>query len=536
MSDTHAARDTVTTRAINAVRALTIDATQAAGDGHPGMPMGSAPMGYVLYVDAMRHDPAHPRWLNRDRYVQSAGHGSMLQYSLLHMTGYDLPMEELRRYRQWGSATPGHPEYSHTVGVETTTGPLGQGFATAVGMAIAEAHLAARYNRPGFDVVDHHTYVIASDGDMMEGVTSEAASLAGHLGLGKLIVLYDDNNISIDGSTSITFTEDVQARFRAYGWQVQHVADGNDVEALVTAIDKAKADGDRPSLIAVRTVIGYGAPNLAGTSKVHGSPLGAKEAEAAKRALGIDWPEFTIPDDVKSQLRAVGVRGAGANKTWRDAFEAYQQAHPEAAAELNALRAGELPSGFDTDLPVFEEGGSVSTRKASAQALNALAKRVPALVGGSADLAGSNFTDIEGDKAMTRDDFSGRMLHFGVREHAMAAIGNGLALSGLRPFVGTFLVFSDYLKPSLRLAALMMKPVIYVFTHDSIGLGGDGPTHQPIEHLMALRAVPNLVVIRPADANETSQAWRLAVQRHNGPTALALTRQNVPNLAVPAGA
>ena len=543
MSDNHsppkdpAALDrAVTIRAVNTIRALTIDATQASGDGHPGMPMGAAAMGYALFTRAMVHDPGDPHWINRDRYVQSAGHGSMLQYSLLHMTGYDLPMEELRRYRQWGSATPGHPEYSHTVGVETTTGPLGQGFATAVGMAIAEAHLAARYNRPGFDVIDHHTYVIASDGDMMEGVTSEAASLAGHLGLGKLIVLYDDNNISIDGSTSITFSEDVQARFRAYGWQVQSVTDGNDVDAILSAIATAKADVERPSLIAVRTVIGYGAPNLAGTSKVHGSPLGAKEAEAAKQALGIDWAEFTVPDDVTAHMRIAGVRGAEANRAWRHAFRAYRQAHPEAMAELNALLAGELPLGFDSDLPTFDEGGSVSTRKASAQALNALAKRVPALVGGSADLAGSNFTDIEGDRAMARDDFSGRMLHFGIREHAMAAIGNGLALSGLRPFVATFLVFSDYLKPSLRLAALMRQPVIYVLTHDSIGLGGDGPTHQPVEHLMALRAVPNLVVLRPADANETSQAWRLAVQRHDGPTVLALTRQNVPNLDVPAGA
>jgi len=526
----------LTTRAVNTIRALTIDATQAAGDGHPGMPMGAAAMGYALYAGAMVHDPADPHWINRDRYVQSAGHGSMLQYSLLHMTGYDLPMDELKRYRQWGSATPGHPEYGHTVGVETTTGPLGQGIATAVGMAIAEAHLAAHYNRPGFDVIDHRTYVIASDGDMMEGVTSEASSLAGHLGLGKLIVLYDDNNISIDGPTSITFSEDVTARYLAYGWQVQEVADGNDVDAILAAIATAKADAQRPSLIAVRTVIGYGAPALAGTSKVHGSPLGVKEAEATKAALDIDWPEFTIPDDVKEHLRPVMVRGAAANSAWRDTFAAYRQAHPDAAAELGALLAGELPSGFDRDLPSFDAGDSTSTRKASAQALNALARHVPAMVGGSADLAGSNFTDIDGDKAMERGDFSGRMLHFGIREHGMAAVGNGLALSGLRPFVATFLIFSDYLKPALRLSALMGQPVVYVLTHDSIGLGGDGPTHQPIEQLAALRAVPNLVVLRPADGNETSQAWRIALQRHDGPTALALTRQNVPNLTVPAGA
>jgi len=526
----------LTTRALNTIRALTIDATQAAGDGHPGMPMGAAGMGYALFAHAMTHDPTDPAWVNRDRYVQSAGHGSMLQYSLLHMTGYDLPMEELKRYRQWGSATPGHPEYGHTIGVETTTGPLGQGIATAVGMAIAEAHLAARYNRPGFAVFDHRTFVIASDGDMMEVVASEASSLAGHLGLGKLIVLYDDNNISIDGSTSISFSEDVQARYRAYGWHVQSVADGNDVDAIQAAIAKAKDDTERPSLIAVRTVIGYGAPALAGTSKVHGSPLGAEEAEAAKRSLAIDWPEFTVPDDVKAHMRSVALRGAAASAAWRETFTEYGAAHPEAARELDRLLAGELPDGFADELPTFAAGGSISTRKASAQALNALAKRVPAMVGGSADLAGSNFTDIDDDRAMTQGDLGGRMLHFGIREHAMAAVGNGLALSGLRPFVATFLIFSDYLKPALRLSALMKQPVVYVLTHDSIGLGGDGPTHQPIEHLAALRAVPDLVVLRPADGNETAQAWRIALERHEGPTVLALTRQNVPNLSVPAAA
>lgn len=525
----------LTTRAVNTIRALTIDATQAAGDGHPGMPMGAAAMGYALYAHAMTHDPADPTWVNRDRYVQSAGHGSMLQYSLLHMTGYDLSMDELRRYRQWDSRTPGHPEYGHTVGVETTTGPLGQGIATAVGMAIAEAHLAARYNRPGFDVIDHHTYVIASDGDLMEGVASEASSLAGHLGLGKLIVLYDDNSISIDGSTDITFTEDVQARYRAYGWQVQSVSDGNDVDAILAAIAAAKAETQRPSLIAVRTVIGFGAPGVAGTSKAHGSPLGATIAAATKEALGIDWPEFTVPDDVRAALRPVAERGAAASAAWRSTFSDYQQSHPEAAAELTALVAGELPQGFDVDLPSYAVGSATSTRKASAEALNALAKHVTALVGGSADLAGSNFTDLDGDKAMQPGDFSGRMLHFGIREHGMAAVGNGLALSSLRPFVATFLIFSDYLKPALRLSALMRQPVVYVLTHDSIGLGGDGPTHQPIEQLAALRAVPNLVVLRPADGNETAQAWRIAVEHRDGPTALALTRQNVPNLDVPAG-
>lgn len=536
MSDTHAALDTVTTRAINAVRALTIDATQAAGDGHPGMPMGSAPMGYVLYVDAMRHDPTHPRWPNRDRYVQSAGHGSMLQYSLLHLTGYDLPMEELKRYRQWGSRTPGHPEYGHTVGVETTTGPLGQGISTAVGMALAEAHLAARYNRPGFEVIDHRTYVIASDGDLMEGVSGEASSFAGHLGLGKLIVLYDDNGISIDGKTEITFSEDVLARYAAYGWHVQRVADGEDALAIRRAVRAAEVETARPSLIAVRTVIGFGAPQLAGTSKVHGSPLGAEEAAAAKANLGIDWPEFTVPDDVLRRTRAVRERGAKAREEWEALFAAYGREYPEEAAELKATFDGAAPDLSALDLPAFEPGGKVATRKASAAALNAVAAVVPGMVGGSADLAGSNYTDLEGEKPMLPGDFSGRIIHFGVREHGMAAIANGLSLQGLSPFVATFLVFSDYLKPALRLAALMNQGVVYVLTHDSIGLGGDGPTHQPVEHLMALRAVPNVVVIRPADGNETAQAWRLAAERREGPTVLALTRQNVPNLNVPAGA
>ena len=523
----------LTTRAINAIRALTIDATQAAGDGHPGMPMGAAPMGYVLFTRAMRHDPHDPAWPNRDRYVQSAGHGSMLQYSLLHLTGYDLPMAELERYRQWDSRTPGHPEFGHTVGVETTTGPLGQGISTAVGMALAEAHLAARYNRPGFEIVDHHTFVIASDGDLMEGVSAEASSFAGHLGLGKLIVLYDDNDITIDGAAGISSSEDVLKRYQAYNWHTQLVADGNDVAALTAAVAAAKAESERPSLIAVRTTIGFGAPNLAGTSKVHGSPLGDEEAVAAKRQLGIDWPAFTVPDDVAGHYREAVAAGSEANAAWRELFSAYRENHAEAAAEFSRLLSGELPADFARELPTFPVGEKVATRKASALALNALAKRVPELVGGSADLAGSNYTDIDDDKAMTRDDYAGRMIHFGIREHGMAAVGNGLALHYLRPFVATFLIFSDYLKPALRLAALMKQRVIYVLTHDSIGLGGDGPTHQPVEHLMALRAVPNLTVLRPADGNETAQAWQVALES-DGPTVLALTRQNVPNLEVPA--
>jgi len=537
MSDNSQVDPALEQRAINAIRALTIDATQESGDGHPGMPMGAAAMGYTLFTHAMRYNPRNSKWFNRDRYVQSAGHGSMLQYSLLHLAGFNLSMDDLRGYRQWGSRTPGHPEYGHTDGVETTTGPLGQGIATAVGMALAEAHLADRYNRPGYEVVDHHTFVIASDGDLMEGVASEASSFAGHFGLGKLIVLYDDNGISIDGATDITFSEDVPKRYKAYGWHTHTVLDGNDVQQLKDAIDAAKAVKDKPSLIAVRTIIGFGSPQLAGTSKVHGSPLGAKEADITKENLQIDWPAFTVPDDVLELYRQAVPRGERAEAEWNELFESYKGEHPELAAELERALAEELPDGYDADMPSFEVGESVATRKASNVALNALAKKMPELLGGSADLAGSNYTDIEGEEAMTARDHSGRIIHFGIREHGMAAIGNGLKLhGGLRSFVATFLIFSDYLRPSLRLAALMHQGVIYVFTHDSVGLGGDGPTHQPIGELMSLRLIPNLRVIRPADANETAQAWVLAVESKESPTALALTRQNVPNLAIPAGA
>jgi transketolase len=525
-------------RAVNAIRALAIDATQEAGDGHPGMPLGAAPMGYALFRHAMRHDPSDPTWWNRDRYVQSAGHGSMLQYALLHLTGYDLTMDDLRGYRQLGSRTPGHPEYGHTPGVETTTGPLGQGISTAVGMALGEAHLAARYNREGLPVIDHRTYVIASDGDLMEGVSGEASSLAGHLGLGKLIVLYDDNEISIDGSTSITFSEDTAARYVAYGWHVQTIDDGNDVEAILRALEEAQAVTDRPSLIEVRTLIGFGSPKLAGTSKIHGSILGDEEAAAAKAMLQVDWPAFTVPDDVRVHYREAAVEGAEAHAAWRATWGAYEAAHPDLAAELVRRMYRELPAGFDEDLPKWEVGAKpVATRKASQAALHALSARLPELVGGSADLAGSNYTDLPGETAMQAGDYVGRTIHFGVREHAMATVANGLALSGgVRPFVGTFLIFADYLRPALRLAALMGQPVIYVFTHDSIGLGGDGPTHQPIATLASLRAIPNLVVFRPADANETVQAWVAALRRTDGPTVLALSRQNLRHLDVPAGA
>ena len=533
-SDDERARDQ---RAANVIRALAIDATQASGDGHPGMPMGAAPMGWALYRHAMRHDPSEPGWWNRDRYVQSAGHGSMLQYALLHLTGYDLSMDDLRGYRQWGSRTPGHPETGHTPGVETTTGPLGQGLATAVGMAIAEAHLAARFNRPGLEIVDHHTWVIASDGDIMEGVTSEASSLAGHLGLGKLTVLYDDNHITIDGPTDIAFGEDVLQRYEAYGWHVQRVEDGNDGDTILAALQAARAERERPSLIAVRTTIGYGSPKLAGTSKVHGSVLGEEEAAATKRALGIDWPAFTVPEDVLEDARSVRDAGAAAHAEWDELWSRYRDAHPEEAQELERRMAGELPAGFDGPLPSFDGGGTMATRKASQVALNHFAGVMPELIGGSADLAGSNHTDIDGERSLRRDDPGGRIVHFGIREHAMAASANGMALhGGLRPFVATFLVFSDYLRPALRLSALMGQPVVYVFTHDSIGLGGDGPTHQPEAHLPALRAIPNLHVIRPADANETAQAWQEALRRRDGPTALVLTRQGVPYLDVPDGA
>ena len=537
MPDTQRHDPTLTRRSVNAIRALTIDATQASGDGHPGMPMGAAAMGYLLYRHTLRHDPADPTWWNRDRYVQSNGHGSMLQYALLHLTGFDVSMDDLRGYRQWESATPGHPEVNHTPGVETTTGPLGQGFATAVGMALAEAHLAARFNRPGHAVVDHHTFVLAGDGCMMEGVTSEASSLAGHLGLGKLVVLYDDNGITIDGSTDLAFSEDVGRRYEAYGWHVQHVDDGNDLDAIGAAVAAAKGESERPSLILVRTTIGYGSPALAGTSKIHGSVLGDDEAVATKRALDIDWPAFTVPDDVLTHYREQRERGAAEHEAWRERWQAYEAAHPALAAELARAMRGELPEGAFDDLPTWQvDDKPIATRAASGKALAALTPSVPELVGGSADLAGSNVTDLPDEEAMRKGAMAGRIIHFGVREHAMAAIGNGMALhGGVRPFVATFLVFADYLRPALRLSALMGTSLTYVFTHDSIGLGGDGPTHQPIETLMSLRAIPNLVVIRPADGNETAQAWRLALERSEGPTALALTRQSVPHLAVPEG-
>ncbi len=528
-------RQSLQERAVNTIRALTIDATQAAGSGHPGMPMGAAPMGYTLFTRFMKFNPANDRWIDRDRYIQSAGHGSMLQYSLAHLVGYDLPMAELKRYRQWKSKTPGHPEHFMTPGVEITTGPLGQGISTAVGVALAEAHLAATYNRPNHEIIDHYTYVIAGDGDLMEGVSSEASSLAGVWGLGKLIVLYDDNSITIDGGTEVAFTEDVLGRYDAYHWHTQVVEDGNDVEAISQAIEAAKAETGKPSIIAVRSTIGFGSLKVQGTSKAHGSILGAEEAKATKENLGIDWPEFTVPDDVLTHYREATERGKKAEQEWQEHFDAYKAEFPELAAQFETALKGETKEDIEDLMPKFEVGGKEATRISSGKILNLLAEKFPQLVGGSADLAGSNMTTLKDVPFITKDDYSGRNIHFGVREHGMAAVANGLSLhGGLKPYVATFLIFADYLRPALRLSALMDQPVIYIFTHDSVGLGGDGPTHQPIAVLTSLRALPHVTVIRPADANETAQAWAYAMTSKD-PIAFALSRQDLPHLDVPKG-
>jgi len=518
---------------INTIRTLAMDAVQKANSGHPGMPMGAAPMAYVLWTRFLKHNPTNPKWPDRDRFVLSAGHGSMLLYSLLHLTGYDLPLEELQNFRQWGSRTAGHPEYGLTPGVETTTGPLGQGFANGVGMAIAERFLAEHFNRPSHTVVDHYTYAIVSDGDLMEGVASEAASLAGHLGLGKLIYLYDDNHISIEGSTDLTFTEDVERRFKAYGWHVQRVNDGNDLAAIAAAIEAAQATTEHPSLIMVRTHIAYGSPNKQDTAEAHGAPLGEEEVRRTKENL--KWPTeppFYIPDEVLSHFREAVERGRAWEAEWQARFEAYAAEYPQLAAEWQTAMNGQLPVGWDADLPHFVPAdGPLATREVSGQILNAIAPYLPTLLGGSADLAPSNNTLLKKYDSITGDDFSGRNLHFGVREHAMGSISNGMALhGGLIPYTGTFLVFSDYMRPPIRLAAMMDLPMIFIFTHDSVWLGEDGPTHQPIEQLAALRAIPNLIVLRPADATETVEAWRVALTHREGPVALALTRQKLPVL------
>ncbi len=533
---------------INAIRFLSVDAVQKANSGHPGLPMGAAAMAYVLWTRFLKHDPRDPAWPDRDRFVLSAGHGSMLLYALLHLTGYDLSLDDLNSFRQWESRTPGHPENEITPGVEATTGPLGQGIANAVGMAIAEAHLAARFNRAGHEVVDHHTYVIASDGDVMEGVANETCSLAGHLKLGKLIVLYDDNRVSLAGTTSIAFSEDVGARFAAAGWHVQTVADGNDLEALDAAVRSARGEKGAPSLISVRTEIGYGAPTKAGTFEAHGSPLGPEEVKAAKENLG--WPvepDFFVPPQALEVFRQAVPRGKEQHEGWRRKLTAYAAQHPEPARELGRRIARDLPKGWDEGLPTFPaDPKGQATRKASEATMQALAERLPELMGGSADLNPSTFTWLKGqgdfqsplrspEGAQGRVGgawgYEGRNLHFGVREHAMGAAVNGMALhGGFIPYGSTFLIFSDYMRPAVRLSALTHRHAIWVYTHDSIGLGEDGPTHQAIEHYAALRAIPDLLFIRPCDANETVTAWRVAIESRERPTVLALTRQNVPTL------
>ena len=517
---------------VNTIRFLAADAVQKANSGHPGMPMGAAPMAYAAWHRHLRVDPSSPDWANRDRFILSAGHGSMLLYALLHLSGFDLTLEDLKQFRQWGSRTPGHPENFHTKGVETTTGPLGQGFANGVGMAMAEAFLAARFNRPGFEVVDHHTIAIVSDGDLMEGISHEAASLAGHYGLGKLIYLYDDNGITIDGSTDLAYTEDATGRFESYGWQVLDVEDGNDVQAIDAAIREAKGETERPTLIRVRTIIGYGSPNKEGTASSHGSPLGDDEIALTRERLG--WTasaSFHIPGDVATHMAEIAERGRKERENWDALMLRYAEAYPEESAALSSWMAGELPSDVTSLLPSFEEGSKVATRGANGTVLAALDSHMPNLVGGSADLSGSNKTEIKGRKGFQRDTPDGSYFFFGVREHAMASICNGMQLhGGLRTYCGTFLVFSDYMRPAIRLSALMEQPVIYVLTHDSIGLGEDGPTHQPIEHFMALRAIPNCTFIRPADGPETAGAWVAALENTTGPTLLALSRQGLPTL------
>lgn len=519
-------------KAINTIRFLSADGVQRANSGHPGLPMGAAVLAYVIWTRFLKHHPANPAWHDRDRFILSGGHGSMLLYSLLHLTGYDLSLEELKNFRQWGSRTPGHPEYGLTPGVETTTGPLGQGFANGVGMAIAEAYLAAQFNRPGFEMINHYVYAIVTDGDLMEGVASEAASLAGHLQLGKLIYLYDDNRISIDGSTDLAFTEDRARRFEAYGWHVIRNVDGLSIREVESAIRKARRD-PRPSLIMCRTHIGYGLPNRQDTAKAHGEPPGEEELRGAKQKL--DWPlepDFYIPEDVLQFFRSALKSGQRAERKWQRLFNTYQQAYPDLAAELKRRLAGQLPDDWDQNLPEFPaDPKGMATRAASGKVINTLAERLPELIGGSADLTPSNNTWINNSPSFQANNRLGRNFHFGVREHGMAAIVNGMTLhGGVIPYAGTFLVFSDYMRPAVRISALSHIPSIWVYTHDSIGLGEDGPTHQPVEHLAALRAIPNLIVIRPADANEVREAWIAAIRNRYQPTAFALTRQAVPVL------
>ncbi len=518
---------------INTIRTLSIDAIQKANSGHPGAPMGLAPAGYVLWTRYLKHNPVNPDWLDRDRFVLSGGHASMLIYSLLHLTGYDLSLDDIKNFRQWGSKTPGHPEYGLTPGVETTTGPLGQGFANAVGMAMAERHLAACYNRPGHDIVDHYTYMMCGDGDMMEGVASEAASLAGHLGLSRLICIYDDNKISIEGGTDIAFTEDVAARFEAYNWHIIRVDDGNNLDAIAGAIEEARSQTENPSLILLRTHIAYGSPNKQDSADAHGAPLGEEEIALTKENLG--WPKdktFYVPDKALNEFRKCIDLGKTAEEEWKERFKAYSKEFSELADSWVNAMSGYLPEGWDSEIPDFSPSdGPIATRAASGKVLNGLAGKVLTLIGGSADLAPSNKTYLDSSHEFQKGHYDGRNIRFGVREHAMGAIMSGMYLhNGLRPYGGTFLVFADYIRPAIRVASLMKLPVIYVFTHDSVAVGEDGPTHQPVEHLASLRAIPGLTVLRPADASETADAWRQALKISNGPIALLLSRQKLPVL------
>jgi transketolase len=516
---------------IDAVRVLSMDAVQQAGSGHPGTPMALAPAGYVLFTRHLKHDPANPLWPDRDRFVLSCGHASMLIYSLLHLTGYDLELDELRDFRQWGSRTPGHPEYGHTPGVETTTGPLGQGVANSVGMALAERSLAARFNRPGHEIVNHRTIAFCSDGDLMEGISHEAAALAGHQKLGKLVWVFDDNGITIDGRTSLASSTDQATRFAGYGWQVITVEDGNDLDAIGHALSQAEADTSRPTLIALRTTIGWGSPGKAGSHEAHGAPLGADEVRATKENLGYpSFEPFHVPDEARAEWGRARARGEELESEWRRRWDAYRQAFPDLAKEFErAVVRRELPAGWEEWIPTLS--GSDATRNSSGKVIQGIAAGIPELIGGSADLGGSNKTDIDGGGSLLPERPDGRVMHFGVREHAMGGILNGMALhGGLRVYGGTFLIFSDYMRPAIRLASLMGLPVTYVFSHDSIGLGEDGPTHQPIEQLMTLRAIPGLMDLRPADPAETAEAWRMALARRDGPAFLALTRQKVAGI------
>ncbi|CEH30375.1 Transketolase [Aneurinibacillus migulanus] len=518
--------------AVNTIRILSVEAIEKAKSGHPGLPMGAAPMAYALWVKFMNHNPANPAWINRDRFVLSAGHGSMLLYSLLHLTGYDVSLDDLQNFRQWGSRTPGHPEYGHTPGVEATTGPLGQGIGMSVGMAMAERHLAATYNRDGHEVIDHYTYALCGDGDLMEGVAAEAASLAGHLKLGRLIVLYDSNDISLDGELSYAFSESVAKRFDSYGWQVLRVDEGNDVEAISRAIVEAQQETERPTLIEVRTMIGFGSPNKGGKSAAHGAPLGVDEIKLVREAYGWEHELFEFPDEVREHFAEVKTNGQQKEKEWQKMFEAYKKEYPELAEQFERSIRGELPADWEASLPSFSPtDGKIATREASGKAINALAKSVPFFLGGSADLASSNKTTIKDEKDFKPGQYEGRNIWFGVREHAMAAAMNGMMLhGGVKVYGGTFLVFVDYLRPALRLSALMGLPAIYVLTHDSIAVGEDGPTHEPVEHVPSLRVIPNLTVLRPADANETVAAYRHAVGYSKGPVAMILSRQGLPIL------